>query len=186
MPTANSEAGISNEDKTSGSVGQDSTVIDTKTSTVKITNSPYLPADKPSEEYLRKVAIRTIEQIDEDLLEFSLVQNPKNPAVDNNFNKTHWEGFMGSIKIPTTSMKVTQLVSPRVLATKAESEKFVDKSKPNLLYDGAGGVDNMGHDNLLALARAVYGDKFNPLTASGRQSGFLYDKESVNQIHVGF
>jgi hypothetical protein len=175
---SDANADKSSKSVTAGQTGQGQTVpsVVNQASHAQVANSAYLPEREPKEKFIKQVALRTMDQVVEDLLIFSLVER-SNAAIKQN----HWDGFMGGINAPQRAMRINQLIAPRILAGEGETEY------PDYMYD------SMEFDKkyvtvsgLLDRVREAYGNGFNPLTISGRSLGLIFSKNTTSRVHAGF
>lgn len=144
---------------------------------VSANTSQYLLPKEVSLESIRQISIRTVDQLGEDLLIFSLAKDY--PQI--------WNNIMSAtgIKAPDFSLKVNQIISPRVLAPNSARAKI--KKSVKYLYDDKdeGDKNHKSVAETLDLARKVYGANFDPVTTYGRKPGFLYNEKTTDKIHVG-
>jgi len=143
--------------------------------------SAYLSdTTQPDFEYLRQVAHRTIDQIGEDIMLFSLASR------DQSYRANHWTLFMTNIQ-PNENFAVKQLILPRALV---ESNQYdtVKNVTSDFLYDpdkeDQSGAKDAAY--LLGLARQIFGASFDPLKTSGRRPGVLFDSKIPDRVHIGY
>lgn len=147
--------------------------------------SDYLPAKKPTKEYIKRVSRRTTDQTVEDLLLMGLANSANRQVADADFIENHWTRYMGSPP-QGLSHEVKQLISPRAPVGKAEQEKAQKKGVKDFLYDKENPGGDVGLSFTVDLSRLVFGEDKSPLTNEGRTIGFSISSSVISHIHLSF
>ena len=149
--------------------------------------SDYLPAKKPSKEFLQKISRRTVDQTIEDLLLMRLASSGNSAIVkaDPDFISNHFSRYLG-VKPDVVSLAFRQLISPRAPVPKDKQNQAKEKGIKDFLYEKEYPSGAKGLRYAIDLSRLIFGNSSSPLQNGKRVSGFSISSSIYQHIHVSF
>ncbi len=151
-------------------------------------SSAYLAPKKPSEEQFKKISRRTVDQVAEDLLLYSLAasSNRELTKTDTSFLKKHWSNFMDIENPKNGTYAIKQLISPRAVITSDEVEAAKKLGITDALYAKESSEPMVGYRQIVNYARLLYGEDFLPSKTNKRVSGLMQNRSIKTHVHFGF